>query len=380
MSRREPEALLRRAIRIEQHPRHPLYLFTLTASELLRVADVSRVSRDQGGALLGYQRPEVKRHVRSITEYLDGPQVLFPNSIILALSSSTLFKQIRGPKVDSGIAEAGTLRIPLPGPGQSKPAWIVDGQQRALALSQCKRQDFPVPVNAFVADEVDLQRDQFLRVNNTRPLPRGLITELLPEVSTLLPSNLAARRAPAALCDLLNRDPQSPFRGLIRRASQDSDARHAAVVTDTAVVKMLQESLSSPSGALFPYRNIASGETDFESVRKLLLMYWKAVRDTFPEAWGRPPTRSRLMHGAGLCAMGRLMDKVMGSIDLNGARTPQVVRAELARIRPICRWTDGNREELGGLAWNEVQNTPQHIRLLSSTLIRAYLNNRRTSA
>ena len=39
-----------------------------------------------------------------------------------------------------------------------------------------------VPVNAFIADDVPSQRDQFLRVNNTRPLPRGLITELLPEV------------------------------------------------------------------------------------------------------------------------------------------------------------------------------------------------------
>jgi DGQHR domain-containing protein len=377
MRRPEPAVILRRAIRIEQHPKHPLYLFTLTASELLRIADVSRVSRDSTGALLGYQRPEVKKHVRNITEYLNGDQVLFPNSVILALSSDAVFKQVRGPKVDPGIAEAGTLYIPLPKPGQPKPAWIVDGQQRALALSQCKRQDFPVPVNAFVADEVDLQRDQFLRVNNTKPLPRGLITELLPEVSTLLPSNLAVRKAPAALCDLLNRDPESPFKGLIRRSSQDEAARSAAVVTDTAVVKMLQDSLSSPSGSLFPYRNIASGETDFGAVRKLLLLFWTAVRDVFPEAWGKPPTRSRLMHGAGICAMGRLMDKVMGSIDIHGARAPQLVRAELARIKPLCHWTDGTWEEIG-LAWNEVQNTPQHLRLLSSVLLRAYLNNRRT--
>ncbi|HZH78340.1 MAG TPA: DGQHR domain-containing protein DpdB [Archangium sp.] len=377
MKRPEPAVILRRAIRIEQHPKHPLYLFTLTASELLRIADVSRVSRDSAGALLGYQRPEVKKHVRNIAEYLNGDQVLFPNSIILALSSDAVFKQVRGPKVDPGIAEAGTLHIPFPKPGQPKPAWIVDGQQRALALSQCKRQDFPVPVNAFVADEVDLQRDQFLRVNNTKPLPRGLITELLPEVSTLLPSNLAARKAPAALCDLLNRDPESPFKGLIRRSSQDEATRHVAVVTDTAVVKMLQDSLSSPSGCLFPYRNIASGETDFGAVRKLLLLYWSAVRNVFPEAWGKPPTRSRLMHGAGICAMGRLMDKVMGSVDIHGARAPQLVRAELARIKPLCHWTEGHWEELG-LDWNEVQNTPQHLRLLSNVLLRAYLNNRRT--
>ena len=60
-------------------------------------------------------------------------------------------------------------------------------------------------MNAFVANDTALQRDQFLRVNNTRPLPRGLITELIPEVAAPLPRNLAAKRLPSALCDLLNR-------------------------------------------------------------------------------------------------------------------------------------------------------------------------------
>lgn len=379
MKKAEPSSIQRRAIRVIQTPKNPLFLFALTAGELLRVAEVSRVSRDASGRLFGYQRPEVKRHVRNITEYLNGSEVLFPNSIILALSSEVVFKQVRGPRVDDGRAEAGSLSIPLPKPGQPKPAWIVDGQQRALALSQCKRQDFLVPVNAFIADEVDMQRDQFLRVNNTKPLPRGLITELLPEVSTLLPSNMAARRAPAALCDLLNRDPESPFRNLIRRSSLDAASRRSAVVTDTAVVKMIQDSLSGLTGCLFPYRNIATGETDFDSVRKMLLLFWTAVKETFPRAWGVPPSRSRLMHGAGISAMGRLMDKIMSNINIHSARAPQAVSAELLRIRPVCRWTEGEWEELG-MAWNQVQNTPQHIRLISNVLLRAYTNNSRTAA
>src|SRR5208337_2781698 len=109
------------------------------------------------------------------------------------------------------------------------------------------RRDMPIPVNAFVADEIDLQRDQFLRVNNTKPLPRGLITELLPEVSLPLPANLTARKIPSSLCDLLNRDPVSPFFGLIYRASSTPQERTKAAVADTSVVKMLQESFSSAS-------------------------------------------------------------------------------------------------------------------------------------
>lgn len=269
-----PSVIRRRAIRVNQGNSHALYLFSLTASELLRVVDISRVSRDEGGRLIGYQRPEVRRHIHNITEYLNSDKVLFPNSLILALPSSTRFVGVRGPRVDDGLAEAGTLEIPLPKDGESKPAWIVDGQQRAVALSKCRRPDFPVPVNAFVADEVEIQREQFLRINNTKPLPRGLITELLPEISTVLPSSLGMRRAPSALCDLLNRDPRSPFRGLIKRASTAKSDRATAVVSDTTMVQVLQESLTSPSGCLFPYRNLATGETDFGGVHLVLVAYW----------------------------------------------------------------------------------------------------------
>src|SRR5262249_26466588 len=157
---------------------------------------------------------------------------------------------------DDGNAVGGTLEIPMPGAGGSKPAWIVDGQQRALALSKSRRKAFPVPVNAFLAENVELQRDQFLRINNTKPLPRRLLTELLPEVSTQLPARLAARRVPAALCDLLNTHEASPFRGMIKRSSAPVGERRKAVVTDTSIVKMIEESMFQHSGCLFPCRRV----------------------------------------------------------------------------------------------------------------------------
>ena len=80
-------------------------------------------------------------------------------------------------------------------------------------------------MNAFVADSVDMQRDQFLRINNTKPLPRGLVTELLPKISTPLPPRLSMRQIPSALCDLLNSNEDSPFCGLIRRPSASQEQR-----------------------------------------------------------------------------------------------------------------------------------------------------------
>lgn len=365
--------LRRRALRIEQDQKHPLYMLSLTGEQILEIADMSRISRDDAGKLLGYQRPEVRKHVQDIVDYLDSESVLFPNSIILALSSKTRFVRSRGPEVDDGCASAGTLEIMIPNEGEMKPAWIVDGQQRALALSKSKKNGLPVPINAFVADEVSMQRDQFLRVNNSRPLPRGLITELLPEVTTNLPAKMAARRIPSAVCDWLNQDERSPFRGLIRRISMKTEEDAKAVITDTSIVKMVEESLSSPTGCLYPYRNLATGETDFDSITHLLVTYWSAVRKTFPDAWAKPPEKSRLMHGAGLRAMGRLMDKIMPGIKIRGKRSVEQTEEELSLIAPICHWTNGAWESMGNLKWNEVQNVPRHIQMLSWVLIHAYL-------
>jgi DGQHR domain-containing protein len=367
--------LTRRALRITQTTAYPLYLFALRADEVLQIADISRVSRDEAGNLIGYQRPEVRRHVEEIVQYLNTDSAIFPNPIIVALSSRVRFQSSRGPGAGDGLATAGNLIIPLPAPGKPKPAWIVDGQQRALAMARTERREYPVPVTAFVADSVNLQRDQFLRVNNTRPLPRGLVTELLPEVDSPLPPRLAIRRAPSALCDVLNTDKNSPMYRLIKRASTGRDGAARAVVTDTIVVEMIQESLTLPSGCLFPYRDMSRNETDFDGILHALFTYWAAVRDTFPDAWGKPPSKSRLMHGTGIRAMGRLMDRILGIVDPRLPHAGDLIRQHLTLVAPHCHWTSGAWDELG-LRWNEIENLHKHLQELSSYLIRVYLNAR----
>jgi DGQHR domain-containing protein len=352
-------------------------MFAVSPDELSAIADISRAARDDGGELIGYQRPEVKKHVQNIVDYLNsnGGDVLFPNAIILSLASTVRFIAVRGPRVDRAeLGDAGTLEITVPRAGETKPAWIVDGQQRALALLRAKRRDLAIPVSAFVADELDVQREQFLRVNSSKPLPRGLLSELLPQVTTTLPASLASRRVPSALCEMLNRDVDSPFRGLIRRSTTSGAESRNAVVSDTSLIQVLQESFATPSGCLFAYRNLATGETDFEGVRRLLIVYWTAVRAAFPEAWGLAPQSSRLMHSVGLRAMGRLMDRVMGSVNIDDPGIQKHVSADVARLRPHCHWTTGNWAELGGLAWNELQNVPAHVRLLSNHVLRLHLH------
>ena len=341
-------------------------------NEILEVADISRIKRNEGGTLLGYQRGEVARHVSEIADYLDSGDVIFPNAILLAMSSEVRFKQSRGPKIGKHNTDAGVLSIPLRKTG-SKVAWIVDGQQRTMALSKAKRRDFLVPITAFVSDDFEVHRAQFLLVNKVKPLPKGLINELLPAVNTALPASLAKNKIPSALCEMLNRDPESPFQGLIIRQTTDRKQAKGAVIADNSLLQVIKSSLNSPHGCLYQYRNVATGDIDFESVRKTINLFWSEVKNTFPEAWGISPKNSRLMAGVGIKSMGVLMDRIMGNLHPEDANAKNQVREYINRLKPYCAWTSGTWEILDGVPWNLPQNTSQDIRRLSNALVRAYI-------
>ncbi|MEN3586480.1 DGQHR domain-containing protein DpdB [Streptomyces sp. ZYX-F-203] len=367
--------ITRRALRINQHPDIPLYLFALEAGEVDLVADVARISRDEAGKLLGYQRPEKKQHVKQILEYLDGDEVLFPNGLILALPSSVRFRGSRGPNPSDGLATIGMLEIPLPESREApRPALIVDGQQRSLALARTRNAKLPITVAGFVSEDLHVQREQFLRVNTVSPLPSDLVSELLPEVNTQLPTKLSARKLPAILVNALSQDGDSPFKGLIKQASTTASRKSETVVKDNSLLQAITASLS-PSGVLFPYKDLSSGTIDTSTIRKILVVYWTAVRNTFPDAWGISPNKSRLMHGVGIRSMGQLMDRVMErvmfEVDINSDEAYSKVMAELALVEPYCRWTKGRWPEIN-YNWNELENITKHINILSNYLIRVY--------
>src|SRR5882762_2413416 len=130
-----------------------VYSFFLPGGNVTQIAGISRLQRDGRDTLHGFQRKEIRNHVRSIIQYLNQGKVIFPNAITLAFSPEVKFTQSRGPK-PSGLTDgtqSGLLRIPLNDSGQ-RVGWIVDGQQRSLALADSNNEKLPVPVVAFVSD------------------------------------------------------------------------------------------------------------------------------------------------------------------------------------------------------------------------------------
>ena len=356
-----------RALRTHQGDHLEVYSFFVPGAMVSEIADISRIHRDQEEELQGFQRKEIRNHVKAIIDYLDQGDVLFPNAIILALAPEIEFKQARGraPEGALDVGDMGTLSVPIRQAGD-RVAWIVDGQQRALALSKSSNRELPVPIVAFVADNLETQREQFILVNKAKPLPSNLINELLPEVDRRLPKDLAARRIPSELCNLLNRDPESPFFGLIKRASTAGDKK--AVISDTSVMDMISRSLRNPLGALSQYKGLGTEPSNIESMYNVLIVFWNEAKAVFPDAWALPPSKSRLMHGAGIKAMGVLMDRVVPRA-MTSLNPKKEIREALQNIALQCCWTEGTWNDLG-LHWREIQNVPRHVRALSEQLLR----------
>jgi DGQHR domain-containing protein len=355
------------ALAIRQNSRRTLYSFAVDGKELPLFAAVSRVKRDSHHQVAGYQRAESIDHIRTIRRYLETADAVLPNALVVAFDSRVRFETLAD--ATEGSTQMGHLIVPVDESetDDQKPAWIVDGQQRTAAIQEADVDRFPVYVTAFITDSVTEQRSQFILVNSTKPLPKGLIHELLPVTPVAdLPVALLKRRFPAQLLDRLNYDPDSPLRGRIRTPTTAT-----GTIKDNSILKML--SVSIEDGALYQWFDGDCGAGDMESMLTLLKRYWSAVASAFATAWEAPPRRSRLVHGAGIVALGTLMDEMTYRLpgDIPAARD---FEDGLAAIASDCAWTEGtwHFSDTDQRRWNEVQNTPRDIKTLSDHLVRVY--------
>ena len=129
---------------------------------------------------------------------------------------------------------------------------------------------------------------QFILINNTRPLAKRLIYELLPSVSGL-PHRLSDRAGAAAMTETLNYGEDSSLRGLIHPHTNTE-----GIIKDTLIQRPLINSFVNR--ALRPW----SKEKKLDAY-DLVNAFFAAVKDTFAKDWeGHTATTSRLLHGAGV--------------------------------------------------------------------------------
>lgn len=323
-------------------------VFVSTAAQVAQIARIERLARSSDGVATGFQRPQVAGHIKEISAYLREEDAILPNAIVLGFVNGATVKRVAGGQHE--------LSIDI---GHGAPGLIVDGQQRFTALTESGRGDFQIIVSAFICDSVEELRSQFILINNTKPLPRGLIDELLP-TTRHLPHRYNSRTESAELVGILNHRRGSSLRGLVRRQTCPG-----GVIVDTNLQKLLKYSLSD--GVLRLYRN----EPELLHTRgvDLISEFFHAVQHVFRDAWeGHTPKTSRLLHGAGIISMGFVMEHIHA---VTGATRREQFIEPLTALRGITAWTEGEWV-LGPerRRWNSIQNVSSDWKILSFYLVR----------
>jgi len=350
------------AIQAKQSQTHTVLSFAALASELQQFATIERVARNEAGELSGFQRPQIAGHIREIRDYLEKPEAILPNPIVIAFID----------RVEVGPVDADgrcTVEINL---GRGAPGLVVDGQQRLTALSQVHEKDFQVFVSAVIcADEAELRR-QFVLINNTRPLPKSLIYELLPTVRGL-PRRLSDRSLAAELAAKLNFDPHSSLKGYIYQHTNPT-----GVIRDTAIQRVIVNSVSD--GIM---REMVKEPNGTELCFDLVSEFYRAVQYVFRDEWrDHTPKTSRLVHGAGIMALGYVME-ILALLD--GARSWQDFAKGLSCLVGRTAWTSGQWDFGNGdhRHWKSVQNVNRDIVSLGqylNTIVRKDVKARRAVA
>lgn len=336
------------AIRAHQSDKHVVVSFPAGAQQLEQIASIERVSRNARGALSGFQRPQIAGHIREIKDYLSKPDAILPNPIVIAFTDGV---EIEGQKPDGRC-------IVVVDVSDGPPGLVVDGQQRLSALLQLEERDFQVFVSAVVcSDEAELRR-QFVLINNTRPLPKSLIYELLPTVDGL-PARLADRSLAAELAARLNYEATSSLKGLVHQHTNPT-----GIISDTAIQRVIAN--SATDGVL---RGLVKRKSGKNAAVELLSNYYLAVQRVFESDWkDHTPKTSRLLGGPGIISMGFVMEELAQTAE---ARSAEEFAEGLQCLVRKTAWTSGTWDFGGGdkRKWNVIQNVNRDIMTLTHHLV-----------
>jgi DGQHR domain-containing protein len=214
----------------------------------------------------------------------------------------------------------------------------------------------------------ELQREQFILVNKTKPLPRDLLNELLAHMDTEVPSVWRLRRIASAIVERLRFDRTSPFYGRIRGIGSLGEGCN---ISQAAVIAVIETSIRR-GGVLASYCSTEDRVADVPAMADVLSAYFQGVKAVWPTAWEASPRTSRLVHGVGITALGRLMDVIVTEVGTDGPRALLKVTRRLRKLEQRCSWMAGRWPAPLDCPWYDLQNTSQDKRRLADYLLHEY--------
>lgn len=278
----------------------------------------------------GYQRECSPSRARSFGRFIARAKGISPNSLLLNVRRQESLKY-----------KDGILTI-----DDNEPLWLVDGQHRVKGLEIVMDEDDDATVGNFELPVVILNQSdrykeakQFWIVNKTQKGVRSDLAERilqrviyeegkqslvhLSEQGVLGPllKGFEWKEKAVYITDTLNTRPDSPLRGMIR---MPGDSRNETVLTQTSITSSLEPVLKD---GFFTSK-------EKESIVQVLVNYWNAAKETWPEIFTDPADYA-LLKTTGIHAMHILLPVISSySADSEGKRvlTKEAIRTIFAKL------------------------------------------------
>jgi len=269
------------------------YSFAIEPSKLLSIAFVSHRLKTDRETVITYQRMLNKRRLKSIKEYIEKEEGLFPNSIIInfrtkksRLRFDKLGKDPKGTEASLGILHL---------PGKYKSAWIIDGQHRLYGFSGSEKADkVTIPVIAFENLDAAKQARMFVDINSKQvKVPRNLLEDLYSDL--LWDSDDEAEKLLALTSKVvseLGKDISSPLYNKIKPSTRvRAKDKPITIATLTGAIKTnrLLGQVNKGANILRPGPLYDEKEPRMENslirAKKILIGYFNAFKMGVPENW-----------------------------------------------------------------------------------------------
>lgn len=240
------------AVQVEQ-PGGTFYVLTMPSNVLERIAYVSVRARENPE---GVQRYLSEKRVREVRDFVNAPEALLANNIIVNLSGEARFARSNGLH--------GVLHIP-DRPGE---AMVIDGQHRLFGFRESPAQ-LELTVSAFIGLALHKQAKLFRDINTQQ---KGIPTSLAYDLLDLTKDAEFVDLRSHEIVKRLNEEPDSPWYQSIKMQGVG-----AGLVTQGAFIERLKTHVGS---------NGSIGYLDAEPQYQAICNYWRAVKEVQSDAWG----------------------------------------------------------------------------------------------
>lgn len=282
-----------------KQPIGTFYIGSMTAKQLFEIsyADIRDNIESKNDRYVGIQRKLNKDRVKDIAAFCRSIDATFPTSVVLAIDGCC-----------AELTDSGKLRIyegENPENGETIPlnktASILDGQHRVEGLREAGPacEDFEVPVSIFVNADIADQAYIFSTVNLAQTkVNKSLVYDLLDYSKARSPQKTAHDIAVA-----FDRYENSPLYETIKRLGSATRGRSGETLAQATVVNGIipliskkpdddRFAMAKGDGAKIedssyqetPFRALWVEERDGD-IAKILIEYFNAVKERWPDAW-----------------------------------------------------------------------------------------------